>query len=124
MREWGETKLAATEWLRFQIPESVLPIELERAVVSLTIRAPSRSVEILGVADGQPVVVTELTHPIGTYRSILDRQDLLQLDNRGGLVIAVRVGKEESADPLDLMAQASWKIESVGMDIVGKVKGE
>jgi hypothetical protein len=49
---------------------------------------------------------------------------LLQLDDEGGLTVAVRVGNEQSADLGNLMAQAPWKVESLRMAVVGKVQGE
>ena len=123
-REWGELTTAATEWLRFQVPESVLPMELTCAVVTLDVRAPSRLVEILGLCGETPVVVKELTHPIGTYQTVIERQDLLQLDDQGGLTIAVRVSGEEAPSMEDYMRMAPWKIESLRMNIVGKVQGD
>ncbi len=122
--EWGESKNATSQWLRFQMPDSVLPLELSRAVISLSIRAPSRSVAILGLSDGQPVVVRDLTHPIGTYVVTLDQPRLLQLDDQGGLTVAVRVGKEQSTDVDNLMAQAPWKVESLHVAVAGRVLGE
>ena len=124
VHEWCEMSSGATDWLRFQLPESVLPLELSRAVVSLDIRAPSRFVEILGLNDGAPVVVKQLSLPIGTYQISLDRPGLLQLDEHGGLTIALRVGAEEVDDPQDLMAQANWKVHSLQMSVVGKVQGD
>ena len=106
------------------MPDSVLPLELSRAVISLSIRAPSRSVAILGLSDGQPVVVRDLTHPIGTYVVTLDQPRLLQLDDQGGLTVAVRVGKEQSTDVDNLMAQAPWKVESLHVAVAGRVLGE
>ena len=123
-REWAELSLAATDWLRFQLPESVLPIELSRAEILLNIRAPSRLVEILGLRDGTPVVVKEFVHPIGTYPIVLEDPGLLELDDRGGLTIAIRVGWEEAGVVDDYMSMASWKVESLEMNIVGKVQGE
>ncbi len=122
--EWMELKTAANEWLQFQLPEAILPFELTRAEISLDIRAPSRSVEILGLKAGSSVVVKSLSYPIGTYQVVLDQPELLQLDDDGGLRIGIRVGSEETEDPTDLMTQASWKIESLQMNVVGKVLGE
>lgn len=123
-KKWGELAIAATEWLRFQMPETVLPLELSQATVSLDIRAPSRLVEILCLRDGAPVVVNELTHPIGTFETVLDRPAVLQLDEQGGVAIGIRVSSEESADSEDLMGQATWKVESLQMSIVGTVRGD
>lgn len=123
-REWGELTTPATEWLRFQLPECVLPMEVTRAVIMLDIRAPSRVVEVLGLRDGVPAVVKEFKHPIGTYQVVLNRPELLRLDEPGGLTIAIRVSGEESPSVEDYMRMASWKVESLRMNIVGKVQGD
>ena len=122
--EWAELTSAATDWLRFQVPETVVPIELSRAEIRLNIRAPSRLVEILGLRDGTPVLVKEFVHPIGTCEVIIEDPGLLKLDDRGGLTIAIRVGWEEAGVAQDFMSMASWKVESLEMNIVGKVQGE
>ncbi len=122
--EWADSQYAICQWLRFQMPPSVLPLEVRRAVISLSLRAPSRSVDVLALDDRQPVVVKSLTHPIGTFEVVLDQPELLRLDGEGGLAVAIRVSGEESADLSDLMAVAPWKIESLCMAVVGKVRGE
>ncbi|NLS95977.1 MAG: hypothetical protein GXX96_27895 [Planctomycetaceae bacterium] len=122
--EWAELKIGVCEWLRFQLPDTVLPIEVKRATLSFDIRAPSRPVDVLAMSGEQAVVVKELVHPIGTFHVVVERPALLQLDDEGGLTMAIRVGEEPSADPDDLMAQASWKVESLHLTITGKVLGE
>jgi len=122
--EWGEMSSAVTDWLRFQLPENVLPIEVSRAVIELDIRAPSRNVEILAFHDENLVVVEPLSHPIGRYEITVSRPELLQVDEQGGLTFAIRVGKEKDADVQNFMTQASWKVESLQMSVVGKVQGD
>ncbi|MHB8900085.1 MAG: hypothetical protein ACYC6Y_15155 [Thermoguttaceae bacterium] len=122
--EWAESQHATTQWLRFQVPECVLPLEVTRATLLLSVRAPSRSVEILALSDAGPVVVKTLIHPIGAYQVTLDRPDLLRLDEQGGLKIAVSAGGEQSEDHQDLMSLAPWKVESIQLGIAGRVRGE
>jgi hypothetical protein len=124
LKQWVETKDAVTEWLRFQIPAAVLPIELSRATLALDVRAPSRAVEILGLVDGSPVVVRSFSHPIGTYGITLDRPELLRLDDQGGLVVAIRVGEDESTETGDVMTKARWRVDSLQMENEGTVQGE
>jgi hypothetical protein len=124
MRTWVDSKLAMTEWLRFALPREVLPIRLSRATLSLTARVPSRSLEVLAFADREPVVVMKLSHPIGTYSCVLDRPELLQLDDTGGLRLAVRVSEDEAAQPGDLMALVAWRIDSLQLELAGTVQGE
>ncbi len=122
--EWADSQLALCQWLRFQVPESVLPLEVSQATFSFTIRAPSRPVDVMAVGDGEPVAVRHLSHPIGTYEVILDRPQWLQLDEEGGLRIGIRVGAEEAGESTDMMKQAPWKVETVQMGVVGKVLGD
>ncbi len=122
--EWVECKLATTEWLRFQMPPSVFPLELSTASISLNVRAPSRSVEILALDGDELVVISRLTHPIGTFACMIDRPELLQLDATGGLRLAIRASQDESADPKDQMTQAVWTIEELLVTITGTVQGE
>ncbi|MFO0797790.1 MAG: hypothetical protein U0804_09945 [Gemmataceae bacterium] len=98
--------------LRFQLPPSVLPLEVERAVLRLRVRAPGRRVavragaETLFVADGpaEPVRVeiTDARH--------------LRPDADGGLLLTVSI-----TDPAP--APVPWKIEELGLDVVGRTAG-
>jgi hypothetical protein len=117
-------KTHANAWLRFQVPESVLPIDLGEAVVTLSIRAPSRVVEILAMESEEPIVTKKLVHPIGTYRSVLKGRDSLRLDDGGGLLIGIRVGEDESAEVANIMDQAAWQVQSLQMEIRGRVRGQ
>lgn len=123
LHEWTEKKGAVTEWLRFQLPDTVLPFRPERAALRIQVRAPSRSFEVMAPVDGQLAVVTALVHPIGAYQSAIDRPGMLQLDERGGWLMAIRVGDDESSAG-DLMSQAAWIIDSLQLEIVGTVAGE
>jgi hypothetical protein len=122
--EWIETKLPATEWLRFQMPSAVLPLEVERARLSLSIRAPSRTVEILAVDGSRLTRVAQLSFPIGSYQYTLTRPEWLKLDEAGGLRLVVRVSDDQTAEADDLMAQVVWRIQRLQLDITGRVQGD
>ncbi len=121
--EWVEKKTAHTEWLRFQLPEAALPLQVEQAALRFEVKAPSRSFEIMGYAEGRLAAVTELSHPIGAYQSVIDRPEMLRLDAEGGWLMAIRVGDDQSATR-DIMSQATWTIDSLQLEIVGTVPGE
>jgi hypothetical protein len=124
MHSWGESRLSVSDWLRFQLPPAVLPIRLSRATLTLTVRAPSRSVQLLVLSGGAPTEVLSLSHPIGTYSVVLDREELLQLDDRGGLLLIVQVGPDETANPLDQMSEATWLIKSLQLEVAGTVQSK
>ncbi len=117
MHRWVETRLKATDRLRFQMPPSVLPLKINQARLSLRLRAASRSVKILAFDGNKPVEILALSHPIGSYSVVIDRPALLQLDSGGGLLLAVDVSDDESAKPSDQMAQAPWKVESLQLTV-------
>jgi hypothetical protein len=125
-RTWIDCKLATTQWLRFQIPATVLPLAISEARVTLSIRAPSRRVELLVPAGADRRVVLELTHPIGNFSCTLDDPALLRLDEQGGLLLALKVGDDEAPPERarDQISQAAWRVEEVHMEITGTVQGE
>ncbi len=123
-RKWVDSKLALTEWLQFSLPPAVLPIQLSRARLSLNVRAPSRSVEVLAGPGPEPVVVLSLSHPIGTYSCVLDRPELLELDDVGRLPLAIRVGDDQSAAPGDEVNREPWTIIALQLSATGTVQGD
>lgn len=124
MHQWLETRDPALDWLRFQLPESVLPIQLERAELTINIRAPSRTLQVLVPTAAGPAVVTEISRPIGTYSAVLDKPEWLELDERGGLIVVIRVGQDEAATSADSMQYAPWKIGSLHLEVAGTVIGD
>ncbi|MHB8862008.1 MAG: hypothetical protein ACYC6N_06360 [Pirellulaceae bacterium] len=124
MHRWVENKLAVSDWVRFQLPREVLPIQLDRATLRVTIRAASRSLQVLAISAGEPVEVLHRSRPIGSYSVVLDRPEHLQLDDKGGLLLIIRVGQDETATPLDPMSEASWLIESLQLEVAGTVQAD
>jgi hypothetical protein len=123
-RQWGETDIAATEWLRFQLPSTVLPLRVSRATLAIIVRAPSRVLQVLAFRHGEPQVIQEWKHPIGSFTAVLEDAELLAVDATGGLQLAIRVSEDSVADPQDPMRQASWKIDSLQLEIAGTVLGD
>ncbi len=124
LHAWVESRLAVSDWVRFQLPPGVLPIRLSRATLTLMVKAPSRSLQVLALSGGEPVEVLSLSHPIGAYSVTLDREEFLQLDDRGGLLLIVRVSEDETATPSDVMSEATWRIESMQLEVAGTVQSE
>jgi hypothetical protein len=129
LREWIEMRVPSTVCLRFQVPPEVLPIRLDRARLTVRIHAPSREVEALGFAgpfdeaDRRPVSVKSWDAPIGTVRVEITDAALLQLDDGGGLLLAIDVGADPSAGAdADLVAApgAEWKVQSVELEVRGE----
>jgi hypothetical protein len=106
----------ADQRLRFQVPPSVLPLRVERATVFARVRAPSRRVTVAGVAGGRPVPAYQADAPVDPIRVEITDPALLQLDDRGGLLVNVAVG---AATP-GAASDSVWAIESLAVEVVGR----
>jgi hypothetical protein len=122
VREWIEMRAPTTVCLRFQIPPEVLPIALERASVTLRINAPSRTLEVLGFRGREAVALETWSGPVGTLRLDVTRRDVLQLDERGGLLLAFGIDRQKAPSleqGLVSRAGSAWKIEAVELEVAG-----
>jgi len=117
--EWIESHKPSEMWLRFQAPEAVLPLRLERARLTLQITAPGCMVEILraGGAPRQPL--RRLSNPIGLTELTLSGETLPPLDAHGRLLVGIAV--RPAADGSGPAQVQPWKIERVQMEIAGVV---
>ena len=68
--------------------------------------------------------ITRLSRPIGAYRHTIDQPDWLQLDETGGLCLAVRVSEEQAADSRDAKTQLTLRIERLQLEVSATVQGE
>ena len=122
-REWLERRAPSETCLRFQIPKEVLPVELDRAALTIEIKALSYRLEIVGWSAGQLVPLASRNGPVGTVRFEIDRAEVLELDDRGGLLLGINVGGRPSSAPSGsspLMASPAWKIEAVRLEVAGR----
>ena len=124
-RQWIPLRLPAETWLRFQVPEEVLPLRVEQAWVAIDLDVPGRRVEILGREGGEVVVLAARQSPLGKVRFALDRREALRLDVRGRLLLGIRVGPDtppSDSQGAAVAAGTPWKITSVGLEIAGQVE--
>ena len=78
-------------FFRFLLPREVVPCKVQRVEITLKVHAPSRTVELTGLRDGQQVVVESYENPSGVLTLTVDDPDLLSLDEAGGLHFGVDV---------------------------------
>jgi hypothetical protein len=120
MDEWVPSQRSSALWLRFQVPEVVLPLALERARLTLQITAPDRTIEISRIGGDPARPLSRMNNPIGVMEVTLSGATLPELDADGGLVVGVNVGPVEDKDG-SVKAQR-WKIERVQLEIAGVVQ--
>ncbi len=123
-----------TEQLDFMVPLELLPCRLKRAELAVKLKAPSRTLEILGFVDGQYVSLYRKANPRGLLKIEIERADVLQLDASGGLRLAIAIS--DSQDQPELTAgdeeaseatlakpfapnQKTWQIDYVQINLEG-----
>jgi hypothetical protein len=106
-----ESTAAIDMRLRFQLPPSVLPLEVERATLVARVRAPGRRFAVAGVADGELVPLVAVDSPTEPVRLEITESRLLRRDAQGGLLLNVAV-----TGPGD----GRWAIEALGLEVVGR----
>ena len=121
--DWIELRTAAEAYLRFQVPEKLLPIRLDRARLMLRINAPSRKVQLLARRGQAWVSLSSWNGPVGGLPLEITDPALLELDERGGLLLGIRVGGDgSSGDPNDVvnLVGSAWRIDAIELDVMGE----
>ncbi len=116
-RRWIPLKSSANVWLRFELPPSVLPLDVDEARLNIDIKAPNRQMQILGMADGDVQQLAARQSPMGSFLFTLTDSRILQLDDRGGLLLGISVGDTGSPD-----SHTGWNIENVTLQVTGTTR--
>ncbi len=109
--------------LRFQLPETVLPLKVERARLVAKIDAPSRRVTIAGRTDGGLFEVHRIESPLDPIRVDITEERLLRLDEEGGLHLNVALSdllKADEAGQGGFQASERWTIEYLELEVTGR----
>jgi hypothetical protein len=115
-----ESRSATSLRLRFQIPASVLPLDVERARLTLKLHAPWREVVISAFADGDAVPVRHLTGPLGAPQVAIEDPRLLRPDGQGALYMNVEVGELRGGN----VGQDLWRLSAAALEVRGRTLGE
>jgi len=119
-RVWlGPLLMGTRAFLRFQLPAELLPFRCRHAVLGVTIRAPWRRLEILGLAADSLVSLAATQSPLGALKFEITRPEVLQLDQAGGLVLGVEVGSGGEGKSREASA-VGWKIDEVELQLQGE----
>jgi hypothetical protein len=104
--------------LRFQLPLSVLPLQVERARLVVQVRAPGRRFTVTGAADAAELLSVE--SPNDTLQVDLTQEALLRLDDQGGLTLRIKIGELAAGGPTMGGAPARWSIAALGLEVTGR----
>jgi hypothetical protein len=102
--------------IRFQIPPSVQPMTITKAVVHAKIRANSRTVTLSGYDGDTPVKLSSTDSPIDTYTIEITDPKFLKPDATGGLHLGIAISGGLPGQP---PADTKWEIETLGVEIQG-----
>jgi hypothetical protein len=116
---WVASQKPTEMWLQFQVPEAVLPLQLQRARLTLQITAPSRKLEILGYVGARKQPLHQVSNPIGRIEKTFQDAGLPPLDTAGRLLVGIIVGP--TAEAGNGPERKPWKIEMAQMEIAGVV---
>ncbi len=134
--QWIEMSKPSEAELRCDVPRVLLPCELSRANITLKLNAPSRTLQVKALIDGQFVTVFEKQDPSGVLRFSIEDAQALELDDQGGLILSLAISPSEgelleaeaaaaansTGTPLARDANPSrdtWKIDYFHVDIQG-----
>jgi hypothetical protein len=90
---------------------------VERATLTVRVRAPARRVAIGGRADGRAVPVAAVDTPVEPVRVEVTDERLLRPDDQGGLHLTIAI-----TNLVESPGDTSWRIEAIGLEVVGRVE--
>lgn len=138
------TKPTETQLL-FEFPRSVSSMTLTSVSVSMKVNAPSRTLFVKALVDGEPQTVFQQKNASGVIQFTIDQQDALRFHRDGGLWLAFGVSestgqaeiarakaeRKEQADPggkVDVVEpmvdNTTWQIDYVHLDAVGRMDSD
>jgi hypothetical protein len=120
-----ESALQTDMRLRFQLPKSVLPLEVDRAHLFATVRAPLRRFSVAGYdRNGTTRELLAAESPSGPVEVDIRQTNLLTLDPQGGLYLNVVIGKRPGEDAITRTEESKsrWSIDALALEVAGKTQ--
>jgi hypothetical protein len=112
-----EGQAAIDQHLRFQMPPSVLPFHVAKARLWAKVEAPSRRFSVSGHSKKGLVQLRSDFSPVEPLQIEITRDDLLTLDEQGGLHLDIALS---DADPALDEQTPKWSIQTLELEVVGK----
>jgi hypothetical protein len=102
--------------LRCQLPVEALPLKVERARLTAKVEAPSRQITIAIAVDGEQRILHQAESPLDLLHVDITDEQLLRLDEQGGLLLNVRIHDQLSGTP------QKWRIEYIDLEVTGQAE--
>jgi len=115
--QWIDNVLnAQTVAMTFQPPEALAGIELTEAELTLDLRIPGRTYEVITVRDGKVVTLARGENPGGLITVPLTGEDLPARRPDGSVLVGLRVGE----GPLN-QTPKPWTLSRLDLAVTGRV---
>jgi hypothetical protein len=105
--------------IRFQMPQSALPLRLESAKLVLDCHIPSRALEVFAVQGGQQMRVGNYMNASGLIETTIVDPKWLELDSEGGISLDISVGGTSLGTGQSETIQSSWSLRSSRLEVLG-----
>lgn len=105
--------------LRFQLPQSVLPLRPQSVALVLDCHLPSRPLEVFVVSGTQRHSLGVWNNASGRIEARIDARQPLATDEGGGLVFDIEVGQRRGDVAELTMANSGWSIHSSHLKVAG-----
>ncbi len=117
-REWLPKTIPAMTWLKFRIPRVLMPVEAQRARLTVQVGGPIGKLEIAGHREKSPVAIKTWASPVGRLTVDIEEADLLPITADGEVLLRVSGGDSEQVDP-DVITEKllPWHIESLALEL-------
>ncbi len=121
-RRWQAKSTPSATWLRFQIPDVLLPAKIERARLTLHVSGPVGKLEVAGRRLNDAVPINTWIDPGGKLSLEITQTELLPITADGGLLLRVSGGDASRPeltrpDPADNSKSVNWQIESLALEL-------
>lgn len=124
-REWAQKANPSSIWLRFQVPEALLPIETLSGRLVVRVTGPMGKLQIAGAKGAQAVPLKTWMDPVGSLEFEIPGGELLAADASGGILLKVSAGDPDRPELTKTESSAGdkvnyWQIESLSLALKAK----
>ncbi|MEZ6059372.1 MAG: hypothetical protein R3C19_03315 [Planctomycetaceae bacterium] len=122
--QWQKTSYPTVTMLRFALPPTVLPLNLNGGKLFFSIRAPQRTVTLSSGSATDPMVLRSLNSPVGSYELEIDSEDALRISEDGALHVQLDVSELQLQESEDIDLQEidrSWTLDYIRLELHGSL---
>ena len=122
--KWGDRSGAASSWIGFSVPESLLPVEIKSATITFKVLGPIKRLEISTSTGASRRSLKVWEDPVGTLTYDITAPEALKLDAKGRLLLRIDAGA--TLEPLKPSAGVKdpasyWQFEDVSLQLSGVI---